>query len=149
MKTLVKIFTFFTLGLFVLLFAECSEEKIKTKQQEFTEFLVDKQGGWSLNSIVVPSNTATDEGDWAGFKLNVSASQMNTSGHPVGSMVVWPLGTWSMNESGTSITRNDGAVMNVITLNATQFKIRFTVPDDVHIGSRIAALGGEYTFDLK
>lgn len=110
--------------------------------------MVNKSGGWSLNSVTVPSNTATEESDWASFKLSASASTMTTSGHATGAGAVWPTGGWTMNDAGTSITRADNVVMSIASLTATKFTVSFTVPAGTVIDGRIAALDGDYIFDL-
>ncbi len=54
-----------------------------------------------------------------------------------------------MNEAGTSITRADGVVVSISSLTATRFIVSFTVPEGTVIDGRIAALDGDYIFDLE
>ena len=154
MKSIKYTILIFCLAIIVVSFYNCEEEgggddpDPQTKKEQLTALLVNKTGGWSLNSVTVPSNTATEESEWAGFKLSVSAGTMTTSGHATGADDVWPSGGWTMNDAGTSITRADGVVMSISSLTATKFTVSFTVPEGTEINGRIAALDGDYIFDL-
>ena len=153
MKSIKYTILIFCLAIIVVSFYNCEEgggddPDPQTKKEQLTALLVNKTGGWSLNSVTVPSNTATEEIDWAGFYLSVSASTMTTSGHATGADDVWPSGGWTMNDAGTSITRADGVVMSISSLTATKFTVSFTVPEGTEINGRIAALDGDYIFDL-
>ena len=118
-------------------------------KDERTGYLINKTGNWSLKSINVPVNSATTENEWTNFNLAVTTSTMTTSGHAPGAEAVWPTGDWTMNEGGTFITREDGVVMSIITLTQTYFSVTFTVPDGVELSGRMAALDGEYLFELE
>ena len=74
---------------------------------------------------------------------------MTTSGHAAGTEAVWPSGGWTMSEDGTSISRSDGVEMSIVTLNQTNFKVTFIVSEETNISGRIAALDGDYMFDLE
>ena len=149
MKT-IKYFLLLNLGVFLLCFSNCGEETPEPTQKEIkTGYLINKSNGWVLKSITVPINSATTEDQWVNFKLTVSLSTMSTSGHPSGANVVWPTGGWTMDDNGNTITRADGVVMSVLTLTATNFRVSFTVPEGTDIGGRIAALDGDYVFDLE
>jgi hypothetical protein len=121
----------------------------KSIKEERTEYLVNKTGDWSLKSISVPANSATVESDWTNFNVSATASTITTSGHATGAEAVWPGGGWTMNEEGTSITRSDGVVMTILALTETSFNVTFTVPEGTEINNRIAALDGDYRFDLQ
>ena len=155
MKTIKYIFLVLCVVIFSISFYNCGGEgddptaDPKTKKEELTAYLVNKSGGWSLNSVTVPANTATEESDWTGFKLSVSASTTTTSGHATGADDVWPSGGWTMNDTGTSITRADGVLMSISSLTAAKFTVSFTVPEGTVIDGRIAALDGDYIFDLN
>ena len=154
MKTIKYVLLIFCLTIFVISFYNCGgdgsdDPDPPTKKEQLTALLVNKSGGWSLNAVTVPTNTATEEGHWASFKLAVSASTMTTSGHATGAGDVWSSGGWTMNEAGTSITRVvDGVVMSISSLTATKFTVSFTVPEGTVIDGRITALDGDYIFDL-
>ena len=154
MKVLRKVILALIGALFITSFYNCGggddpAPPTPSQKEIETAYLVDKSGGWSLKSVTVPSATATTEDQWGNFKVTVSSSTMSTSGHPSGSNAVWPTGGWTMNESGNTITRADGVVMTVRTLTATSFMVSFTVPDGTEISGRIAALDGDYVFDLE
>ena len=136
--------------LFAIVFTSCSNSDPEpTLKERNTGYLVEKSGGWILNSIVVPSNSATIADEWTAFKLSFTASMMTTSGHPAGSQAVWPSGGWNMSDDGKTITRSDGVIVTIITLNETIFKVTFSVPQGTEISGRLASLEGDYTFDLK
>ncbi len=139
----------YVVPLFLLTFSNCSKTEEESIKDKLSRYLTEKSGGWSLASIIVPLNTATTEDDWMDFKLTVTTTNMNTSGHPIGADAVWPSGSWMMNDKGTTITRGDGVVMDIISLTESKFTVSFIVPDGTEIGGRIAALNGEYIFNLE
>ena len=153
MKTIRNICLILSLTVFIISFNNCNEDKPEppdpTTKEIKTDFLVNKSNDWTLKSITVPSISATTEDQWVNFKLSVSLSSMTTSGHASGATAVWPSGGWTMSEDAKTITRADGVVMSVLTLTATSFRVSFTVPDGTEISGRIAALDGDYVFELE
>lgn len=152
MKFLQKIVLLSTMSL-LLFFANCGNSgggDEMTEEEKKTDMLTSKT--WSVSDasqVVVPSNSATTADEWVGFEVNVTASNMNTSGHPTGAQVVWPSGTWSFNDALTKINREDGVQMTINKLTDTEFDVTFTVEAGTEIGGRVAELGGDYTFNLE
>jgi hypothetical protein len=133
---------------FLLAIIGCKkEDETESARDAAIQILTSKL--WSVCSVIVPSGTATEENDWQFFTVKFSETDMVTSGYPTGSGAVWPSIAYMLSENGKTITRADGVVMQVLTLDQTTFNATFTVPPGTHIGSRIAALGGDYTFNLK
>lgn len=153
MKTIKYILLILCMAIFVLSFYSCKDDETKpepTQKEIKTGFLVNKPNDWTLKSITVPSISATTEDQWINFKLSVTLPSMTTSGHASGATAVWPSGGWEMSEDGNAITRtSDDIVMSVLTLTATSFRVSFTVPDGTKISGRVAALDGDYIFDLE
>ncbi|GEM_PF-1519247 len=118
-----------------------------TEREQRIALITDHQ--WSLSSIVLPDVNATEEAEWDNFTVSFSSSNMTTNGYPAGAQAVWPSGTWSLSDNLNTITRQDGVVMNIVTLTESAFTVSFTLPDQDIGGSRIAALGGDYTFNLE
>jgi len=131
----------------LILFQGCNGDDEETAQERTLKILQSKN--WTVSSVVVPSNTATDETDWLSFAVSFSASNMSTSGHPVGAQAVWPSGIYTVSEGGNTVTRSDGVVMTLNPISDTNFTTIFTVPVGTHINGRIAALDGEYRFNMK
>ena len=146
-----KKLTFTTLSVLVLialtLFQNCNGDDKETEQDRILKILQSKS--WTVSSVVVPSNTATDASEWNNFSVTFSDSNMNTDGHPTGAQAVWPSGTYTLNEAGNIITRSDGITMTLNPISESNFTAIFNIPEGTHIGGRIAALDGEYRFNMK
>ena len=109
MKAIKYILLILCLAIFVINLYSCKKDDSKpapTQREIKTDILVNKSNGWSLKSIILPSNSATTEDDWVDFKLSVSSSSMTTSGLASGTTAVWPSGGWTMTEDGKTITRS-------------------------------------------
>ena len=75
---------------------------------------------------------------------------MTTASHPTGAQAVWRSGSYTVSSDGSSITRqSDNVIMLLNPISDTNFTAIFTVPPGTDLGSRIAALDGEYTFNMK
>lgn len=132
----------------LLVFQFCSDSTDEPTDKEVTEEIL-RSNNWTTVSVNVPSNTATDSDDWINFGVSFSETNMTTTGHPAGAEAVWPSGTYTVSEDGKSITRGDGIIMSLSNLSESSFTTSFSVPDGTHIGGRIAALDGPYSFSMK
>lgn len=132
----------------LLLFQNCNETDEKTAKEILIEILTGKTE-WIVSNVVVPDGTATDATDWDSFKVSITSSNMTTSSHPAGAEAVWPSGIYTVADDGKTVTRADGLTMVISPATESGFTARFTIPDGTDIGGRIAALGGEYTFNMK
>ena len=147
MKILKTIFFLFAVG-GLLTFIGCSKESdLESAKGLAMKNLISKM--WTVNSLVVPPGTATDESEWQSFTVKFTETTMTTAGYPTGSSAVWPSGAYTLSAEGKVITRADGVVMTVITLNETAFTTTFMVSSGTHVGGRIAELGGDFTFNMK
>ncbi len=142
--TALSIFAIATL----LFFQNCDETDEKTAKEILSEILTGKTE-WTVSSVVVPDGTATDATDWVGFTVKFTATNMTTAGHATGAEAVWPSGIYTISEDGKTVSRGDNVVMTISSASESGFTARFTIPDGTDIGGRIAALGGEYTFNMK
>jgi hypothetical protein len=144
-----KKLSFALLGIFVLgvllVFQNCGETTPTAK--EVTENIL-KSKTWKVVSVDVPVNTATESSDWVNFTVSFGAS-MTTAGHPTGATAVWPSGAYTVSEDGKSVTRGDNVVMVLQPITETSFTAIFNVPEGTDIGGRIAALEGQYTFNMN
>lgn len=137
----------------LLFFANCKNGgggDEMTEEEKKTQMLTSKD--WTVSDasqVNVPDNSATTADQWVGFTVAVTNGAMNTSGHPTGAQVVWPSGSWDFNDDVTRITREDGVQMTINKLTDTEFDVTFTVEQGTELGDRVAALGGEYTFNLE
>lgn len=131
----------------LILFQNCKGDDEETAQEITLKKLQSKS--WTVSSVVVPSNTATEDSDWLSFAVSFSASNMSTSGHPSGAQAVWPSGTYTVSEGGNAVTRSDGVLMTLNPISDANFTAIFTVPAGTEINGRIAALDGEYRFNMK
>ena len=142
---------FILLNVFVIVaitvFQNCTEETKETEREITINTLMSKE--WAVNSVNVPSNTATVSTDWNNFKASFSATNITTKDHAPGAEAVWPSGSYTVSEDGKSITRHDDVVMLLSSISETGFTATFTVPAGTETGGRIAALDGGYTFNLK
>ena len=141
--------TFLSILLFtaLLVFQNCNngdEDDPKTVTQNIL-----KSKNWTVSSVVVPPNTATEDSDWLSFAVSFSGTNMTTSGHPTGAQAVWPSGSYTVSDDGKTITRGDGVVMSLNPISESNFTAIFTVPEGTEIGGRIAALDGEYRFNMN
>lgn len=139
----------FSIALIVtlLLFQHCKKDNGESDQDVTINKLKSKE--WVVNSVNVPASTATLSSDWDNFKMSFTATQITTSGHPALARAVWPSGSCTVSEDGKSITRHDGVVMHLNSVTETGFTVTFAVPPGTDTGGRIAALDGEYTFNMK
>ncbi|MDZ7608666.1 MAG: hypothetical protein U5K79_24470 [Cyclobacteriaceae bacterium] len=129
-------------------FQNCGDKDNESAKDKTIRLLSDKTE-WTVQSVSVPAGTATTSADWLAFKLSFTKSNMTCSGHPVGAQAVWPSGGYTVSDDGKTITRSDAVAMSVLELTETAFRVNFAVPDGTELGGRIAALDGEYTFNMK
>ena len=132
----------------LLVFQNCPGSDPESPKDVTTNILISKTE-WTVSSVIVPINSATEDSDWLSFKVSFTKTNMTTSSHPAGASAVWPSGAYTVSEDGKTLTRSDGVVMSLNPITETNFTARFTVPDGTNIGGRIAALDGEYTFNMK
>lgn len=125
----------------------CKDDSKENDQQATINILKSKT--WKVSSVSVPVNSATESSDWVNFKVSFSDVNMTTADYPTGAQAVWPSGTYSVSSDGKSITREDGVTMTLNPITESNFTSRFIVADSVELGGRIAALGGEYTFNME
>ncbi len=104
---------------------------------------------WTVQSVSVPAGTATTSSEWTAFNISFTKSNMTCAAWPTGAQAVWPSGPYTVSEDGKTITRADGVAMSILELSETVFKVSFEVPAGTELGGRIAALGGDYTFNMK
>lgn len=146
-----KNFKLFALSFLVigalLVFQNCGGDDEETPKDATTNMLKGKTE-WVVSSVTTPESSATEDSDWANFKVSFS-SQMTTSGHPTGATAVWPTGSYTVSEDGKTVTRGDGIVMQLNPITATNFTARFSIVGEDIGGARIASLDGEYTFNMK
>ena len=128
-------------------FQNCGGDDKEEPKQVTINILKSKT--WTVSSVAVPVNTATESSDWVDFTVSFSDTNMTTAGHPTGAQVVWPSGTYSVSDDGKTITRGDGTVMQLNPVTETNFTAIFSMPPGTVIGARIAALDGEYRFNMK
>ncbi len=146
MKTLKTLLVSATLlGLIVL--SGCPGDGEDSAYDKAMKLLASKT--WTLNTVVVPPQTATIPDDWVNFTVSFTSSSMSTSGHADGATAVWPSGSYTLSQDGKTITRSDQVVMTILTLTETSFNVTFTVPVGTNVGGRIEALDGDYTFNMK
>ena len=147
MKSL-KLFLLSVIAFGVLLFFQnCGKDNKDTPKDVTIKILTSKT--WTVASVNVPVNTATESADWANFTVSFTETQMTTNGHPTGAEVVWPSGSYTVSDDGKKITRGDGIIMTLNPITETNFTAIFTMPPGTDISGRIASLEGEYTFNMK
>ena len=132
----------------LLVFQNCPGSDPDTPIDVTTNILSGKTE-WTVSSVNVPVNSATESSEWLSFKVSFTKTNMTTSGHPTGAQAVWPSGTYTVREDGKSITRGDGVIMSLNPITETNFTTRFTITGEDIGGGRIAALDGEYTFNMQ
>ena len=142
-----KLFVISVFALGVLFTFQNCDKKSDPSPKEVTENILQSKT-WTVSSVNVPVNTATESDDWVNFTVSFSAS-MTCAGWPTGASAVWPSGSYEVNEGGNQITRGDGVVMSLSSKSETGFTASFTVPPGTEIGGRIAALDGDYTFIMN
>lgn len=129
-------------------FQNCGGKDDESAKDKAIRLLTEKTE-WTVQSVNVPANTATTSSEWASFKISLTKTNMACSGHPVGAQAVWPSGPYTVSDDGKTITRSDNVAMSVLELTETAFRVTFSVPDGTELGGRIAALDGDYTFNMK
>ena len=142
---------FFGLAIFGLAgLINCGGDSEPTPKEKTIQMLTAKTK-WTLNSVIVPAQTATIADDWANFNVSFTQTSMTTAGYPSGASAVWPSGSYSVSEDGKTITSTAapaGWVLQISTLTDLAFNSTVTVPDGVETG-RIEALDGDYSFNMK
>lgn len=147
MKTLRYSFLVFFAIATILFFQNCKKESVNPIEEN-TNILRSKTQ-WTVNSVNVPINSATLGSDWANFTVSFTETNMTTSGYPTGAQAVWPSGTYEISADGTIITRQDGVVMTLNPITETNFTASFSLDEGAVLGGRLAALDGEYIFNMK
>ena len=133
----------------ILVFQNCNKTD-PVKPIDATINILTSKAEWTVSSVNVPVNSATESSEWISFKVSFTKTNMTTSSHPTGAQAVWPSGSYTVSEDGKSITRQDGVLMSLNPITETNFTSIFNIPEGTHLGgSRIAALDGEYTFNMK
>lgn len=146
-KISITVFSVFILGV-LLVFQNCGNKDDETAKERTIRVLTSKN--WTVSSVNVPVNTATESTDWVDFEVSFSESSMTTAQHPTGAEAVWPSGGYSVSDDGSIVTRSsDGIAMTFNPITDTNFTAIFTPPPGTEIGARIASLDGEYTFNMK
>jgi hypothetical protein len=136
------------LGLAALI--NCGGSDDPTPQQKTINLLTSK-ASWTLNSVIVPPQTATIEDDWVNFTVSFTPTSMTTMGYPQGCSAVWPSGSYTVSADGQTITSSAapaGWSLSITTLTESAFNSVVSVPDGTEKG-RVEALDGEYTFNMK
>lgn len=146
MKRFSSIILSIAIATFTMVFQHCDNKDEPSDQEVAQNLLMSKT--WTVSSVSVPAGTATLDSEWANFSVKFNASDMVTNGHPTGAEVVWPSTTYTLNTAGNSITRGDGVTMTITTLTENNLSVNFQMPLGTEI-SRVAALDGEYTFNLQ
>lgn len=120
-------------------------------------------GTWTIDAAqtnqVTFETTEDRTDDYANFTLVLtytvgqSSGNYTISGGPVGDRPFTATsGTWSFTNDVTdpnasfNITRNDGVVMSVSTLSATDLDFTFTFASGSNSGSRTSAVDGRWSF---
>jgi hypothetical protein len=147
MKKFSLILLSFTAVAVFLTFQNCGGTDEKTEKEVTEELLMSKT--WVYGSVTTPDNTATIGSDWANFSVLFNGTSMVTTGHATGAGVVWPSTSYTVSEDGKTITRGDNVAMLITSKSETNLNVVFTVSGGQEIGGRIAALDGEYAFNLK
>jgi hypothetical protein len=145
-KVRIAILTIVTIGLLAT-FQNCGGSDEEDPATVTKNTLMSKT--WVYSSVNTPDETATIGTDWQNFTVKFNASDMVASGQATGASAVWPSTSYTVSEDGKTVTRGDGVAMLINPISETNFTATFTVPDGTEIGGRIAALGGDYTFNMK
>lgn len=132
----------------LLVFENCNGTKDDSPKDVTINILTSKTE-WTVSTVNVPINSATDYDMWINFKVSFTKTNMTTSSYPTGAQAVWPSGSYTVSEDGKSITRQDGVLMSLNPITETNFTSRFMITGEEIGGGRIAALDGEYTFNMK
>ncbi|MCC5929419.1 MAG: hypothetical protein JJU28_09260 [Cyclobacteriaceae bacterium] len=149
MKNLPLLLLFIIIGSLVLISSCKDDDDEPSLKDQRMDLLTGKSGGWS-GTVTVPAGTATSSDQWSGFRVTFSSTNMTTVGQPQGAAAVWPSGGFRLSDDGNRIIRSaDNVEMNIVTLTATNLVVRFNVPAGTVISGRVAALDGEYTFNLN
>lgn len=147
MKTLRYTFlAFFTISA-LLFFQNCKKDSVNPIEKNTNKLRAKTQ--WTVSSVNVPINSATLGSDWANFTVSFTETNMTTSGFPTGAQAVWPSGTYEISADGTIITRQDGVVMTLNPITETNFTASFSLDEGTVLGGRLAALDGDYIFNMQ
>lgn len=147
MKTFRFIFLVFFAISSIFFFQNC--KKNDSNPVEVNTNKLRAQTVWIVSSVNVPLNSATLDSDWDSFTVSFTETHMTTSGFPIGTQAVWPSGTYELTD-GSIITRDvDGVVMTLNPITENNFTAIFHVNEGVVLSGRMAALHGEYIFNMK
>jgi hypothetical protein len=130
-----------------LTFQNCGGSSEKTEKQVTEELLMSKT--WVYSSVTTPDYTATIGTDWASFSVKFNGTSMVTTGHATGAGDVWPSTSYAVSDDGKNVNRGDDADMLITSKSETNLNVIFTVTGGKEIDGRLAALDGEYSFNLK
>lgn len=103
---------------------------------------------WNLTTADVADGTATEDGDWDNFSVSFTTTTMTASNHATGASGVWPSGSWSLSSDLNTIVAGSREY-TISSISSSSMQISFTVPEEVELGARTAALGGNYVFTFE
>ncbi len=132
-----------------LFFANCGGGNNGPTEEEQKRALLVNNSPWTVSSVSVPDNSATEAPQWANFTVSFTNTNMTASNHPTGASAVWPSTTWSFTSDLNGIVRGDGVTMTLNALTESNLNVTFSIVNEELGGARVAALDGEYTFSME
>ena len=136
----------FTLILFCLFFSSCKKSDPGPTRDPNDEVKAKLTAGiWNIQNVTAGGVDRTTS--YTGMTLTISATSFTaTNGQPV-----WPnSGTWSFAGSdGTSITRGDGLVINILELTANSMKLGLVWSTTTYGPGRIGSVSGNHVFTFS
>lgn len=129
----------------LVFFAGCKKDKKEDGEREVKINLLVSHSPWNLTNATVPGGTATENGDWENFSVTFTNTNMTRTGFPAGAGDVWPASSWTLSDDLTKIVAGSREY-TISTLTSSTFQVSFVVPEEVELGARTAALGGNYNF---
>lgn len=132
----------------LVFFASCKKEKNEDSERDVKINLLVTHSPWNLTAADVADGTATEDDQWENFSVTFSTTNMTTSGHPAGAGGVWPSGSWTLSDDLSTIIVGSREY-TISTLTSSTLQVSFVVPEEVELGARTAALGGNYNFTFE
>ena len=123
-----------------LFFSSCDEndEPKLTKAEEVTALLI--SGTWKVGSALVDGIDRSSV--YTGLSISFTSSGFTTIN---GGKIFPPSGSWEFtSDDATAIERNDGLVIDIISISESQLKLGFTWTNGTIGTGRVASVSGDH-----
>ena len=128
-----------------LLFSSCGEkeEPKPSKTEEVTALLI--SGTWKVGSVLVDGIDRSSV--YTGLNISFTSTGFTTIN---GGKIFPPSGSWEFtSDDANAIERNDGLVMDIISISETQLKLGLTWTNGTIGTGRVSSVSGDHVLTFS